>query len=186
MSVHRQWIRVFLAILSQQMRNNASYLFRAPCFRESWSVMACHWCIWIGSIWLATLPFLLNKFLIVICWLEDFSDILTNWSPASKRMNWMDAWALRGKDVCKGERPWGDTVCGPWVSNCETVSNLAWHAVHSGFAFGCGENIIITNNTLHLPWQLQYEINLLCSLGQINYEALGIVLELSRICYNSI
>lgn len=53
---------------------------------------------------------------------------------ASKRMHWMDAWALRRKDASKGERPWGDTVCDPWVSNRETVSKLAGHAVCCGSA----------------------------------------------------
>ncbi len=40
----------------------------------------------------------------------------------SKIMHRMDAWALRKKDAFKGETPWGDTVCDPWISNRETVS----------------------------------------------------------------
>ncbi|GKV52535.1 hypothetical protein SLEP1_g59113 [Rubroshorea leprosula] len=40
------------------------------------------------------------------------------------RMHWMDARALRRKDAFKGERPWGDTVCDPWISDRETVSKL--------------------------------------------------------------
>jgi len=39
-------------------------------------------------------------------------------------MHWMDARALRRKDAFKGERPWGDTVCDPWISDRETVSKL--------------------------------------------------------------
>lgn len=42
----------------------------------------------------------------------------------SKRMHWMDARALRRKDAFRGERPWGDTVCDPWISDRETVSKL--------------------------------------------------------------
>ena len=42
----------------------------------------------------------------------------------SKRMQWMDARALRRKDAFRGERPWGDTVCDPWISDRETVSKL--------------------------------------------------------------
>ncbi|KAJ4959751.1 hypothetical protein NE237_019661 [Protea cynaroides] len=38
----------------------------------------------------------------------------------SKRMHWMDARALRRKDSFIGERPWGDTVCDPWISDRET------------------------------------------------------------------
>ncbi|KOM51932.1 hypothetical protein LR48_Vigan09g059100 [Vigna angularis] len=38
----------------------------------------------------------------------------------SKRMHWMDARALRRKDAFRGERPWGDTVCDPWISDRET------------------------------------------------------------------
>ncbi|GJY78649.1 hypothetical protein Tco_0484450 [Tanacetum coccineum] len=33
----------------------------------------------------------------------------------------MDARALRRKDAFKGERPWGDTVCDPWISDRETL-----------------------------------------------------------------
>jgi len=40
----------------------------------------------------------------------------------SERMHRMDARALRGKDASKGERPWGDTVRDPWISDRETVS----------------------------------------------------------------
>lgn len=40
------------------------------------------------------------------------------------RMHWMDARALRRKDAFRGERPWGDTVCDPWISDRETVSKL--------------------------------------------------------------
>lgn len=36
----------------------------------------------------------------------------------------MDARALRRKDAFRGERPWGDTVCDPWISDRETVSKL--------------------------------------------------------------
>lgn len=43
---------------------------------------------------------------------------------SSKRMHWMDARALRRKDAFRGERPWGDTVCDPWISDRETVSKL--------------------------------------------------------------
>ncbi|KAL0293003.1 UNVERIFIED_CONTAM: hypothetical protein Scaly_3148600 [Sesamum calycinum] len=32
----------------------------------------------------------------------------------------MDARALRRKDAFRGERPWGDTVCDPWISDRET------------------------------------------------------------------
>nr|AFK45228.1 unknown [Medicago truncatula] len=39
-------------------------------------------------------------------------------------MHWMDARALRRKDAFGGERPWGDTVCDPWISDRETVSKL--------------------------------------------------------------
>ncbi|RDY12383.1 hypothetical protein CR513_02838, partial [Mucuna pruriens] len=39
----------------------------------------------------------------------------------SKRMHWMDARALRRKDAFRGERPWGDTVCDPWISDRETL-----------------------------------------------------------------
>uniref|UniRef100_F6H2S0 Uncharacterized protein n=1 Tax=Vitis vinifera TaxID=29760 RepID=F6H2S0_VITVI len=39
-------------------------------------------------------------------------------------MHWMDARALRRKDALRGERPWGDTVCDPWISDQETVSKL--------------------------------------------------------------
>ncbi|KAL0306784.1 UNVERIFIED_CONTAM: hypothetical protein Sradi_6095700 [Sesamum radiatum] len=39
----------------------------------------------------------------------------------SKRMHWMDARALRRKDAFRGERPCGDTVCDPWISDRETV-----------------------------------------------------------------
>ncbi|CAK9184471.1 unnamed protein product [Ilex paraguariensis] len=42
----------------------------------------------------------------------------------SKRMHWMDARALRRKDAFRGERPWGDTVCDPWISDREIVSKL--------------------------------------------------------------
>lgn len=28
------------------------------------------------------------------------------------------------KDAFRGERPWGDTVCDPWISDRETVSKL--------------------------------------------------------------
>ena len=42
----------------------------------------------------------------------------------SKIMHWMDARALRRKDAFRGERPWGDTVCDPWISDRETVSKL--------------------------------------------------------------
>ena len=45
-------------------------------------------------------------------------------STRSKRMHWMDARALRRKDAFRGERPWGDTVCDPWISDRETVSKL--------------------------------------------------------------
>nr|GMD93524.1 protein kinase-like domain, Concanavalin A-like lectin/glucanase domain protein [Ipomoea batatas] len=45
-------------------------------------------------------------------------------STRSKRMHWMDARALRRKDALRGERPWGDTVCDPWISDRETVSKL--------------------------------------------------------------
>ncbi|KAK7271417.1 hypothetical protein RJT34_27294 [Clitoria ternatea] len=33
----------------------------------------------------------------------------------------MDARALRRKDAFRGERPWGDTVCDPWISDRETT-----------------------------------------------------------------
>ncbi|CAN6447122.1 unnamed protein product [Victoria cruziana] len=36
-------------------------------------------------------------------------------------MHWMDARALRRKDAFRGERPWGDTVCDPWISDRETL-----------------------------------------------------------------
>ncbi|GJT35210.1 hypothetical protein Tco_0925629 [Tanacetum coccineum] len=36
-------------------------------------------------------------------------------------MHWMDARALRRKDAFRGERPWGDTVCDPWISDRETA-----------------------------------------------------------------
>ncbi|KAL5073399.1 hypothetical protein RYX36_012383, partial [Vicia faba] len=42
----------------------------------------------------------------------------------SKRMHWMDSRALRRKDAFRGERPWGDTVFDPWISDRETVSKL--------------------------------------------------------------
>ncbi|RZC69028.1 hypothetical protein C5167_032109 [Papaver somniferum] len=42
-------------------------------------------------------------------------------STVAKRMHWMDARALRRKDAFRGERPWGDTVCDPWISDRETV-----------------------------------------------------------------
>jgi hypothetical protein len=38
------------------------------------------------------------------------------------RMHWMDARALRRKDAFKGERPWGDTVCDPWISGREGLA----------------------------------------------------------------
>ncbi|CAK9185736.1 unnamed protein product [Ilex paraguariensis] len=44
----------------------------------------------------------------------------------SKRMHWMDARALRRKDAFRGERPWGDTVCDPWISDRETVIQAPW------------------------------------------------------------
>lgn len=40
------------------------------------------------------------------------------------RMHWMDALALRRKDAFLGERPWGESVCDPWISDRETVSKL--------------------------------------------------------------
>ncbi|GAB4855580.1 NADH:ubiquinone oxidoreductase subunit 5 [Ancistrocladus abbreviatus] len=36
----------------------------------------------------------------------------------------MDAWAFRRKDAFRGERPWGDTICDPWISDQETISKL--------------------------------------------------------------
>ncbi|GLJ58702.1 hypothetical protein SUGI_1499880 [Cryptomeria japonica] len=36
-------------------------------------------------------------------------------------MHRMDARALGGKDASKGERPWGDTVRDPWISDRETA-----------------------------------------------------------------
>ncbi|KAL0302587.1 UNVERIFIED_CONTAM: Retrovirus-related Pol polyprotein from transposon [Sesamum calycinum] len=44
----------------------------------------------------------------------------------SKRMHWMDARALRRKDAFRGERPWGDTVCDPWISDRETEKTSNW------------------------------------------------------------
>ncbi|KAK7393111.1 hypothetical protein VNO78_21565 [Psophocarpus tetragonolobus] len=48
----------------------------------------------------------------------------------------MHARALRRKDAFRGERPWGDTVCDPWISDRETVSKLrvsvAGHFVNRG------------------------------------------------------
>ncbi len=40
----------------------------------------------------------------------------------SKKMHWMDAYALGRKDAFKGETPWEDNICDPWISNRETVS----------------------------------------------------------------
>ncbi|RZC71277.1 hypothetical protein C5167_034474 [Papaver somniferum] len=45
-------------------------------------------------------------------------------STVAKRMHWMDARALRRKDAFRGEIPWGDTVCDPWISDRETVSKF--------------------------------------------------------------
>ncbi|KAI5405418.1 hypothetical protein KIW84_052269 [Lathyrus oleraceus] len=42
----------------------------------------------------------------------------------SKRMHWMDDRALRRNEAFRGERPWGDTICDPWISDRETVSKL--------------------------------------------------------------
>ncbi|GKD88667.1 hypothetical protein Tco_1364174 [Tanacetum coccineum] len=54
-----------------------------------------------------------------------FSDLLyRSVGTRSKRMHWMDARALRRKDAFRGEWPWGDTVCDPWISDRETVSKL--------------------------------------------------------------
>ncbi|GLJ58939.1 hypothetical protein SUGI_1514020 [Cryptomeria japonica] len=40
-------------------------------------------------------------------------------------MHRMDARALGGKDASKGERPWGDTVRDPWISDRETTCSVA-------------------------------------------------------------
>ncbi|KAK8282583.1 hypothetical protein V6Z11_D08G037400 [Gossypium hirsutum] len=32
--------------------------------------------------------------------------------------------ALRRKGAFRGERPWGDTVCDPWISDREIVSKF--------------------------------------------------------------
>ncbi len=34
----------------------------------------------------------------------------------------MDAQALGSKYVFKGEMPWEDNMCDPWISNWETIS----------------------------------------------------------------
>ncbi|KAA0050835.1 hypothetical protein E6C27_scaffold404G00980 [Cucumis melo var. makuwa] len=39
-------------------------------------------------------------------------------------MHLMDARALRRKDAFRGERPWEDLVCDPWISDREMVSML--------------------------------------------------------------
>ncbi|KAL2905249.1 Peptidyl-tRNA hydrolase [Bienertia sinuspersici] len=36
----------------------------------------------------------------------------------------MDARALIRKDAFRSEKPWGDIVCDPWISDRETVSKL--------------------------------------------------------------
>ncbi|KAK9081114.1 hypothetical protein Scep_030969 [Stephania cephalantha] len=52
--------------------------------------------------------------------MDQLPDAKEMYLPVSKIMHWMDARALRRKDAFRGERPWGDTVCDPWISDRET------------------------------------------------------------------
>ncbi|GKA31939.1 hypothetical protein Tco_0718306 [Tanacetum coccineum] len=70
-------------------------------------------------------------------------------------MHWMDARALRRNDAFKGERPWGDTVCDPWIEKPypSSVASLRYTTINT-----CNNTMIVISYASKEPQRVMQMI----------------------------